>query len=127
MQTSSHLRDPNYDKHTQVDKTLFIKDFIKDEAEVLAILRPSRFCKSTNLLMLKSFLSFGQESRNFTNNLISNETLLVQEYCGMHPVVFLELKECKGNNWFEMYQQFWTCLLNCLKPHSIDLNPKNDK
>jgi hypothetical protein len=42
-----------------VDKTMFIKEFMLDEAEVAAILRPRRFGKSLNLSILKSFLSLG--------------------------------------------------------------------
>jgi hypothetical protein len=38
-----------------VDKTLFIKDFIKTEGKVKLITCPRRWCKSMNIQMLKTF------------------------------------------------------------------------
>ncbi len=98
-----------------VDKTLFIKEFMEDGADVSCILRPRyadsffihfrRFGKSTNLSMLKSFLSIGASSESFSRYLISKKVDFVNKHCGQYPVVYLDLKDCKGDTWEEMYQE----------------------
>ena len=90
-----------------VDKSLFIKEFMEDPFKVAAILRPRRFGKSLNLSMLKSFLSIGAVSSPFDRFLIANEKEFVSKQCGQYPVVFLDLKDCKGATWQEMYQNIW--------------------
>ena len=58
-----------------VDKTLFIKEFMNNLSKVSIILRPRRFGKSTNLSMLKSFLSLvldQRPSRNLPSSKILN-------------------------------------------------------
>ena len=58
-----------------VDKTLFIKEFMNNLSKVSIILRPRRFGKSTNLSMLKSFLSlvlYQRPSRNLPSSKILN-------------------------------------------------------
>jgi Predicted AAA-ATPase len=49
-----------------VDKTMFIKEWMEKSGTVSVFLRPRRFGKSTNLSMLKSFFSFGAESKDFS-------------------------------------------------------------
>ena len=105
-----------------IDKTLFIKEFIEDSAKVSAILRPRRFGKSLNISMLKCFLSLGQQPSKFNQYLIGKESRFVQEHCGKYPVVMLDLKDCKGENWQEMYDKLWNCILTAYEPHSNDLS-----
>ncbi|KAJ3209673.1 hypothetical protein HK099_008445 [Clydaea vesicula] len=79
-----------------------IKEFMEDSAEVVCILRPRRFGKSTNLNMLKSFLSTGSDPNRFKEYLIFKEKDFIDQHCGKYPVVFLDLKDIKGYNWDEM-------------------------
>lgn len=92
-----------------IDKTLFIKDFIngKPEVEVSVILRPRRFGKSLNLSMLRSFLSVGADPRKFERFLIGKDNDFVSEHCGKYPVIFLDMKDCKGQDWNDMFQSLW--------------------
>ena len=105
-----------------VDKSLFIKEFMDDPCKVSAILRPRRFGKSLNLSMLKSFLSIGAVSTNFNRFLISNETEFVVKHCGQYPVVFLDLKDCKGNTWQEMYGAIWRRIRTMVLRHFDEIS-----
>ena len=43
-------------KNSYVDKSLFVKDIIDDENDVILITRPRRWGKSSNMSLLKTFL-----------------------------------------------------------------------
>jgi hypothetical protein len=97
-----YIRTQDFDKLLEegtkiVDKTLFIKAFINSYSEVDLILRPRRFGKSTNLSMLKSFLSYGADAAKFDHLLIGKETEFVAKHCGKYPVVHLDMKDVGGN------------------------------
>ena len=104
-----------------IDKTMFIKEFIEDGADVSCILRPRRFGKSTNLSMLKSFLSLGAQSSSFSRYLISKETTFVAKHCGQYPVIYLNFKDCKGETWDQMYQNVWLCIRDMVERHYEEL------
>lgn len=104
-----------------IDKTLFIKEFTESPAKVAVILRPRRFGKSTNLSMLKSFLSLGASPESFKNYAISKETKFVEQHCGKYPVVCLNLKDCKGETWEEMYRNVWLSIREMVKRHENEL------
>ena len=111
----------NEENQLFIDKTMFIKEFMNENSEVSCILRPRRFGKSFNLSMLKSFLSLGAKPESFENYLIAKEVEFVKQHCGKYPVVYLDLKDCKGETWEEMYQNFWTLVREMLKPFLVDL------
>ena len=105
-----------------VDKSLFIKEFMEDPFKVSAILRPRRFGKSLNLSMLKSFLSIGAVSSHFERFLISNDKEFVDEHCGQYPVVFVDLKDCKGDTWEEMYGEIWGGVCTMVHRHCEEID-----
>jgi hypothetical protein len=49
-----------------IDKTIFMKKWMANGNDVTLILHPRRFGKSINLSMLKSFFSYGAESKDFS-------------------------------------------------------------
>ncbi|KAI3630121.1 hypothetical protein MIR68_011556 [Amoeboaphelidium protococcarum] len=104
-----------------IDKSLFIKEFMNDGSKVVAILRPRRFGKSTNLSMLKSFLSLNAQSSHFDRYLIGKESEIVQQHCGKYPVVMLDLKDCKGDSWEQMYSSVWLCIRQMVLRHRHEL------
>eukprot|EP00158_Paraphelidium_tribonemae_P003185 Partr_v1_DN25943_c0_g2_i10_m68541 len=104
-----------------IDKSLFIKEFMNDGSKVVAILRPRRFGKSTNLSMLKSFLSMNAQSKSFDRYLIGKETHVVEKHCGKYPVVMLDLKDCKGDSWAQMFESAWLCLCKMVLLHEEEL------
>jgi hypothetical protein len=96
--------------HFFVDKTLFIKDFLEDSNQVVAILRPRRFGKSTNLSMLKAFLSVGANPEHYSNFKIARHVDFVSQHCGKYPVLYVDLKECKTSSLDAMLSEVWKCM-----------------
>jgi hypothetical protein len=93
-----------------IDKTIFIKEWMDNCDDATLILHPRRFGKSINLSMLKTFYSFGAESKNFSKFLFGKETDFMEKHCGKYPVVLLDMKGVKGNNWEAMLKKFWIML-----------------
>ncbi|KAI3652883.1 hypothetical protein MP228_002308 [Amoeboaphelidium protococcarum] len=104
-----------------IDKSLFIKEFMNDGSKVVAILRPRRFGKSTNLSMLQSFLSLNAQPRHFDRYLIGKEIDFVGKHCGKYPVVMLDFKDCKGESWAQMYESVWQCIREMVLRHRHEL------
>ena len=75
-----------------VDKTMFIKEWMEKSGKVSVFLRPRQFGKSTNLYMLRSFFSFGANSKDFSGYFIGKETDFVEKHRGKYPVVSLNMK-----------------------------------
>ena len=71
--------------------------------------------------MLKSFLSINASAESFDRFLISKDVDFVKKHCGQYPVVFLDLKDCKGENWEEMYHNIWECISLMVARHKIEL------
>ena len=67
--------------------------------------------------MLKSFLSLGSQPSSFSRYLISNDTDFVSNHCGKYPVIYLNLKDCKGETWDQMYQEVWLCIRDMVEIH----------
>ena len=105
-----------------VDKTLFIRDFMTNPAKVCIILRSRRFGKSTNLSMLKSFLSLGALPEIFSKFYISQDTQFVEAHCGKYPVVLLDLKDCKGDDWAKSLEKIWNAIRKVVLSYGDELN-----
>ena len=102
-----------------IDKTLFIQEFMIHGNEISCILRPRRFGKSTNLNMLKSFLSIGAQASDFERFDIGKNKTFMENHCGQYPVVYLDLKDCKGNSWEKMYKALWTSICATFQRHAL--------
>lgn len=115
-----------------VDKSLFINDIIKDSGDVVLITRPRRWGKSLNLNMLKRFFEIEVDEQGSilpleqrVNNklfiggevdlglasgrkkvlkplMIAQHKDLIEENQGQFPVILLNLKDIKGNNYHEI-------------------------
>jgi Predicted AAA-ATPase len=110
-----------------VDKTMFIKEWMEKDDEVSVFLCPRRFGKSTNLSMLKSFLTFGAEWRDFSEFQIGQETEFMKKHCGKYPVVMMNMKGISGESWEQMISRIWSRLRATLKVHAEILNELNVK
>ncbi len=91
--------------YVYVDKTLLIKEFWEEGAEVTLITRPRRFGKTISLSMLRYFFEKSEHATKhlFENSLIWQEQDL-REHQGMYPVIFISFKDIKANNWKDAYQ-----------------------
>ena len=72
--------------------------------QVSVILRPRRFGKSTNLSLLKSFLEIGADKTKFDHLKVARDTRTMKHFEN-YPVIYLNLKECKGDSWDEKISQ----------------------
>jgi hypothetical protein len=84
---------------TLVDKTLLIKDFLDDSAQVSLITRPRRFGKSLNLSMLHYFFSAKVRGKNtkglFDDLKIAEAGEAYMCHQGQYPVIALSFKDIK--------------------------------
>ncbi len=98
--------------YTFVDKSLFIRDILNDDAEVILITRPRRFGKTLNMSMLRYFFDIADAAENrklFEHRDIAKTKMHDGTPCldaqGKHPVIFLSLKSVKASTYELAYQQ----------------------
>lgn len=84
-----------------VDKTLFIKEFLDEGTTVSLFTRPRRFGKTLNMDMLRTFFekSPNDASIYFCDKVIWSQGEDYTRHQGKYPVIFLSLKDIKGNDW----------------------------
>ena len=85
------------------DKTKFIENIINDGAIVKLFTRPRRFGKTLNMSMLKYFFDVekAEENRKLFNDLYIENSPVIEEQ-GKYPVIFISMKEIKGNTFEEL-------------------------
>jgi len=90
-----------------VDKSLFIKDVINAQKQVLLFPRPRRFGKTLNLSMLRYFFDIQQPENQklFTNLNIWNTEDKIKNQQGKFPVIYMSFKDTKLNDWNKTYNQ----------------------
>lgn len=86
-----------------IDKSLFIREFLKNYAEVLLITRPRRWGKTLALSILHHFFSAeldGQPTGGLWKNLAINQFLEndpeLAKYQGQTPSIYISFKDLKG-------------------------------
>jgi hypothetical protein len=89
-----------------VDKSLFIKEIINEEAQTIFIPRPRRFGKTLNLSMLKYFLT--NENREKNRELFRELKIYKEkefDHQGKYPIIHLSFKDIKETNWENCYNK----------------------
>ena len=87
-----------------VDKTILLEELLINRAPVTLFTRPRRFGKTLNMSMIKSFFDIKNKEENkklFENLKISNSEYMSEQ--GKYPVIFISLKDLKGNSWEENF------------------------
>jgi len=116
-----------------VDKTLFIKDLIDKDAEVVLCTRPRRFGKTLNQTMLKCFFEDtaqigGKDTRALFHGLkIEEAGERYLEYQGKYPVISLTFKEAKQEDFDRSYNRLKNCIVKEFKRHTYVLETMSDK
>ena len=85
-----------------VDKTRLIEELLINRAPVTLFTRPRRFGKTLNMSMIKYFFDVKNKEENkklFENLKIYNSEYMSEQ--GKYPVIFISLKDLKGNTWEE--------------------------
>jgi Predicted AAA-ATPase len=116
-----------------VDKTLFIKEFLDSGAKILLITRPRRWGKTLALSMLQHFLSKeleGMPTKELFNNLKIAKYLTdpdYKKYQGTHPVILVNFKELKGDDFQIIEQKIKGILSDLYKKHDYLLKALQNK
>ena len=87
-----------------IDKTLLIDEMLINRSKVTLFTRPRRFGKTLNMSMLKYFFDVKDKEEN--KKLFENLKIYNSEYMsehGKYPVIFISLKDLKGNTWEENF------------------------
>jgi len=115
-----------------VDKTLFIKDLIDKDAEVILCTRPRRFGKTLNQTMLKCFFEDtapidGKDTRTLFHGLkIEDAGERYMEYQGKYPVIFLSFKDAKLGSFESSYCRLKDCVGEEYKRHAYVMGKISD-
>ncbi|AGB42033.1 Protein of unknown function (DUF1703)/Predicted AAA-ATPase [Halobacteroides halobius DSM 5150] len=123
------LREENY---YFVDKSLFIKEIIDEDAEVILLPRPRRFGKTLNISMLRYFFEKNkQDNSNLFTGLKIEEQKEYLEHQGNYPLIMLTFKDIKENNWPRTYTKLKQVIAREYKRHKYllesDVLDKYDK
>ena len=89
-----------------VDKTAYIKEIIDGLRGAKLFLRPRRFGKTTNMLMLKEYFDITKKEENkdlFKGLYIETLGEEYQKHKSAYPVIFMTFKETDQSNWEDMY------------------------
>ncbi|OAI50632.1 hypothetical protein AYO37_00945 [Opitutia bacterium SCGC AG-212-L18] len=87
-----------------VDKSLFIKEIVKEGSKVILITRPRRFGKTLNLSMLYYFLRKNHSGKNIFEGLnIAEDTEFCKMHQGQYPVIFISFKDVKKDDYEAAY------------------------
>ena len=92
------------DEYYYADKTLLIDEMLMNKSKVTLFTRPRRFGKTLNMSMLRYFFDVKDKEENkklFENLKIYNSEYMVEQ--GKYPVIFISLKDLKGNTWEENF------------------------
>ncbi len=91
-----------------VDKTLLIKAIITNSNSNFLITAPRRFGKTVNLSMIRRFFEIcdnaedqKENRRLFENLLIEKEKIIMNDYFGKFPVIFLNLRAIENIRCFD--------------------------
>ncbi len=102
-----------------VDKSLFIQELIDIQKQVVLLPRPRRFGKTLNLSMLRYFFDKGkpENEKLFTGLKIEQTGKDILEKRGKYPVIYLTLKDVKGQNWEEVLEHLKSTVVSAYLSH----------
>ena len=111
------LKENNY---YFIDKSLFIKDIIDENAKVILLPRPRRFGKTLNLSMLYYFFSNTDEdySHLFKNLKIKDTEDRYLDKQGKYPVVFLTFRGVKDLSWEDCLENIQDIISSQYESHA---------
>ena len=106
-------------KNYYIDKTMYIKHIIDNQAGVILVTRPRRFGKTLNMSMLKYYFdNIAKDSKDLFEGLKIMEQ--EEEYTsklGNYPVIYLTLKDVQDRNYDNMLLDMKTAMMNMYQAH----------
>ena len=102
-----------------VDKSLFIKELIKSQKQVVLLPRPRRFGKTLNLSMLSSYFDILQTENEklFADLKIWQTENEIKEKRGKYPVIFISFKDAKDENWTDCLELIQGIIASLYEKH----------
>jgi hypothetical protein len=83
-----------------IDKSLFIKEIINEDAQVILLPRPRRFGKTLNISMLRYYFSISEADWSLYQNLkIAAENEKYLQDFAKYPLIYLTFKGLKDLTW----------------------------
>jgi hypothetical protein len=107
-----------------IDKSLFIKEIIDEDAEVILLPRPRRFGKSLNISMLHYFFekSDKDNSKLFQGLEIERTGNSYLEKMGKYPVITIDFKGSKSKDWNTALKRIKRAIADEYQRHSYLLD-----
>ena len=102
-----------------IDKSLFIKDIIDNQANVALITRPRRFGKTLNMSMLKYYFDCTKKDSKelFKDLKIMEQDDKYTSKLGYYPVIYITLKDVNDTSYEKMLLDMKTAILDMYKEH----------
>ena len=106
-------------KNYFIDKTLYIKNIIDNQAGVVLVTRPRRFGKTLNMSMLKYFFDCdSKDSKEIFKGLkIMEQGEKYTSQMGAYPCLYLTLKDVNDSNYDNMILNLKTAILEMYREH----------
>ncbi len=106
-------------KNYFIDKTLYIKNIIDNQAGVVLVTRPRRFGKTLNMSMLKYFFDCdSKDSKEIFKGLkIMEQGEKYTSQMGAYPCLYLTLKDVNDSNYENMILNLKTAILEMYREH----------
>ena len=106
-------------KNYFIDKTMFIKDIIDNQAGVVLITRPRRFGKTLNMSMLRYFFDCDKkDSKELFDGLkIMEQGEKYTSKLGAYPCIYLTLKDINVADYERMITGFKSAVLDAYREH----------
>jgi len=107
-----------------VDKSMLIKEFIENGADIILTPRPRRFGKTLNLSMLKYFFDIRtkEETKELFKGLKIENEKEVMKFQGEYPVIFVTFKNQKHMSYDNFEDGIKMLLSNLYKEHEYLLD-----
>ena len=102
-----------------IDKTMYIRDIIDNEASVLLVTRPRRFGKTLNMSMLKYYFDCTKKDSKelFEGLKIMEQDEKYTSKLGYYPCIYITLKDVNEDTYEKMILNMKTAMLNTYKEH----------
>ena len=99
-----------------VDKTSGVAQVVRDEALITLFCRPRRFGKTLFLSTLRYFLETSDTDRSaLFDGLAIWQDAEARRHFQQYPIIWLSLKEVKGDSWEEASRRLGRCLQGCVE------------
>ena len=89
-----------------IDKSMLIHHLIAGSNDIILFPRPRRFGKTCNISMLRHFFEKNESSNAHLFNRLAIQNLETWQHQGKYPVIFMSLRNCRGQSWQECFTYF---------------------